>query len=245
MPGQVDALEKMLKVIAAVKKMKMTCEPWSKVPGSPFIYCGALRAGRGRDHSELSPYLNIDFCTATFHIFTVPGQTPEVVLNDITQTIERLRLDDPDIMYELEMDPPEKVMPPMDLPSDSPIVEIVSNAYTRLTAKKVQSIGLADSIVGENGPACPPITATSMPSAYRASTSVQTVVGCMNLASITISSSTSTRWCSPRSSMPPPLSMPAVLRIVGLLRAPERGDRNPFMGPPSYDQGLETRSTSR
>jgi acetylornithine deacetylase len=155
MPGQVDALEKMLKVIAAVKQMKMTCEPWPKVPGTPFIYCGALRAGRGRDHSDLSPYLNIDFCTATFHIFTVPGQTAGTVQNDFTEIIERLRLDDPDIMYEIEMDPAEKIMPPMDLPSDSPIVKIVSDAYTRLTGKKVKSIGLADSIVGENGPACP------------------------------------------------------------------------------------------
>ena len=47
MPGQIDAFEKMLKVIAAVKKMKMTHEPWPKVPGSPFVYCGAVRAGRG------------------------------------------------------------------------------------------------------------------------------------------------------------------------------------------------------
>ena len=78
-----------------------------------------------------------------------------MVLNDITETIERLRLEDPDIMYEVEVDPPEKIMPPMDLPIDSPIVEIVSNAYTRLTGKRVKSIGLADSILGESGPATP------------------------------------------------------------------------------------------
>jgi acetylornithine deacetylase len=155
MPGQIDALEKMLKIIPAVKQMTMTCVPWPKVPGTPFIYCGALRAGRGRDHSDRSPYLNIDFCTATFHIFTVPGQTPDTVTKDIIDTIEQLRLEDQDIIYEIDTDPPDKVMPPMDLPHDSPIVEIVSNAYTRLTGKPVTSIGLADSIATGKGPACP------------------------------------------------------------------------------------------
>jgi acetylornithine deacetylase len=153
--GQVDALEKMLKIIPAVKQMTMTCVPWPKVPGTPFVYCGALRAGRGIDHSERSPYLNVDFCTATFHIFTVPGQTPDTVTQDIIDTIEQLRLDDQDINYEIDADPPEKVMPPMDLPHGSPIVEIVSNAYTRLTGNRVSSIGVADFMATGNGPVCP------------------------------------------------------------------------------------------
>jgi len=63
-------------------------------------------------------------------------------------------LEDADIMYEVEMDPPEKIMPPMDLPIDTPIVEMVSNVCTRLTGKKVKSIGLADSTMAENGPVC-------------------------------------------------------------------------------------------
>jgi len=152
----IDALQKMLKILDALNKMKMTHKPWSKVPGAPLVYCGAIRAGRGRDHSMRSYYINVDFCTAIINVCTVLGQTPDTVLKDVKRTIEKLREEDPDIIYEIEAPPDPKYyasdmyMPPIDAPIDMPIIQAIKRNYKRVTGDEIRSVGVPSIIPSDH-----------------------------------------------------------------------------------------------
>jgi len=152
----IDALQKMLKILDALDEMKMTYKPWSKVPEAPTVYCGAIRAGRGRNHSTRSAYFNVDFCTALIDVATVPGQTPNTVLKDVKRTIEKLREEDPDIIYEIEFpqDPKyyaaDTYMPPMDAPVDMPIIQAIKRNYKRVTGDEIRSVGVPDIIPSDH-----------------------------------------------------------------------------------------------
>ncbi|MFQ5933972.1 MAG: M20 family metallopeptidase, partial [Dehalococcoidia bacterium] len=93
----VDAIEKMFPVIEAVKSVKFTCTPRADLPGLPRIICGAIIAGRGRDHDVKGPNFVSDFCTSLWDVRILPGQTSKSVEEDVRRMLEDLKTKDPEL----------------------------------------------------------------------------------------------------------------------------------------------------
>jgi acetylornithine deacetylase len=136
---QIDAHQKMVKVLDALGKMEMTHEPWSKFPGAPGVSWGTIKAGRGRDYDPRSSYFNADFCTAIFNFSIVPGQTPATVLEDVEKVLKELSEEDPELKFEIE--PIESWMPPIDTPIDMPVIEAIKRNYRRVTGDEIKEVG--------------------------------------------------------------------------------------------------------
>lgn len=143
----VDAIEKMMKVIAALKKMEFTHTPHPDLPGLPRLIVGVIIGGRGRQHDLKGPNFTSDFCTALVDVRNVPGQTSKMVLTDIRQVLEELKREDPQLEYEIESPPPPQyeaqrvTMEPVDIPKDEYIVQAVARNYQELTGQAPKTIG--------------------------------------------------------------------------------------------------------
>ncbi len=138
--GKIDAFRKMVKILDALETMEMTYEPWSKVPEAPGFTCGTIIAGRGRDHDSRGCYFTADFCTAMIGFFFVPGQSPNTIVNDVRRTIEKLKEEDPEIDYEIEV-PDFWGLPPIDAPIDMPVIEAIKRSYRRVTGEEIKEVG--------------------------------------------------------------------------------------------------------
>ena len=139
--GKIDAFRKMVKILDALETMEMTYEPWSKVPEAPGFTCGTIIAGRGRDHDSRGCYFTADFCTAMIGFFFVPGQSPNTIVNDVRRTIEKLKEEDPEIDYEIEV-PDFWGLPPIDAPIDMPVIEAIKRSYRRVTGEEIKEVGV-------------------------------------------------------------------------------------------------------
>jgi acetylornithine deacetylase len=147
--GPVDAFRKMVKILDALEMMEMTYEPWSKIPEAPGMTCGTIKAGRGRDHDPRGCYFYADFCTAMVSFFFVPGQTPFTILEDVQRTIEKLKEEDPEIDYEIEI-PEFWGLPPIDAPTDMPVIEAIKRGYRRVTGKEIREVGAPDAMPSDH-----------------------------------------------------------------------------------------------
>lgn len=140
----IDAFQKMLKVINALDKIKLTYTLWPASPELPVVRIGAIRSGRGRDHNWKSPYFNNDFCTVLVDIRTVPGQTADTVIEDVKKMLKNLKEEDKDLMYEIECPPNPKYgiwlteFPPSDYTIDIPIVQEIGKNYRMFTGKEIE-----------------------------------------------------------------------------------------------------------
>lgn len=149
----VDAIDKMMEAIGAIRGMKLTYKPWV-VPGLPWLKIGSIIGGRGRDHDLRSPYRNSDFCTILIHVTTVPGMTTETVRKDLEGTLNGIAKKAPDFKYELNHPPERKFntwlidFPPTDVPVEEEIVQTVVGNYRKITNKEPQNIGLPASELG-------------------------------------------------------------------------------------------------
>jgi acetylornithine deacetylase len=130
----VHALEKMCKVVNALKDTKFTYRPKPEVPHLPRMVVGSIIGGVTRDYLLWRAAYTPDFCTIACDIRTVPGMTADSVVADIRKVLEPIKEEDPEFQYEIELPPatyraPWKttklVRPPYDMPRDDPIVEIV------------------------------------------------------------------------------------------------------------------------
>ncbi|MFQ5873007.1 MAG: M20 family metallopeptidase [Dehalococcoidia bacterium] len=143
----VDAIEKMFPVIEAVRNVKFTYTPRDDLPGLPRIICGAIIAGRGRDHDLKGPNFTSDFCTSLWDVRILPGQTSKSVQEDVRRTLEALKAKDSDLHYDIEIPIPAKyramrvVMEPVDIPKDEYIVQSVARNFREVTGRPPKTIG--------------------------------------------------------------------------------------------------------
>jgi len=136
---EIDAFQKMVKVLDAFRKIKMTYEPWSKFSGAPGVQIGCIKAGKGKDYDKRSSYFPVDFCSAVVCFAIVPGQTPSTVTKDAKRLLKELSEEDPDIMYEIE--PHVNHMPPIDTPTDMLVIEAIKENYQRVTGGEISEVG--------------------------------------------------------------------------------------------------------
>ena len=147
--GPIDAFRKMVKILDALVTMEMTYEPWSKIPEAPGLTCGTIKAGRGRDYDPRGCYFYADFCTAMVGFFFVPGQSPDTIVGDVRRTIEKLKEEDPDIDYEIEV-PDFWGLPPIDAPTDMPVIEAIKRSYRQVTGDEIKDVGAPDAMPSDH-----------------------------------------------------------------------------------------------
>ncbi|MEE9247136.1 MAG: M20/M25/M40 family metallo-hydrolase [Dehalococcoidia bacterium] len=143
----IDAIEMMIRAIPAIKQVKFTYTPRPDLPDMPRVIVGTIIGGRGRDHDMRGPNFTCDYCTIIADVRTVPGQTAQMVKEDIDRMLKGLKAEDPTFEYEIvtPVPPHYKVqtvyMNPLDVPKDEPVVKNLENSYREVTGKALDRIG--------------------------------------------------------------------------------------------------------
>jgi acetylornithine deacetylase len=147
MEHAVDALEKAVKAIPAIKAMKLRHTPNSKLPGLPRVNVGAIIGGRGPQYDLKAPYYTCDYCTFFVDVRMVPSMTSQTVEEDIRAVLDSQREKDPTFNYEIEHPPADSRdifrvrMEPLDIPHDSEIVETLKRSYVQVTGHEPALVG--------------------------------------------------------------------------------------------------------
>ena len=141
----VDAFEKMLKIIAALRNMTFTYTPDPRLPGLPRMIIGSIIGGHGEDYGLNGAAFLIDKCTIIVDIRFLKGMAPD---REIEKLLEDLKLKDPELNYEMHVAPEDYSLPgmpfknfrlrqpPQDLPVNSPIVKTVAKNHEEVTGRK-------------------------------------------------------------------------------------------------------------
>jgi acetylornithine deacetylase len=113
----VDAIAKMGQVLVALEQFDQTLRAGA---GHPLLGTGSVHASLISGGQELSSYP--EYCRLDIERRTVPGESPELVEQQIRELIERLASDDQDLRTTLTMGLARQ---PYEIDADAPIVELV------------------------------------------------------------------------------------------------------------------------
>lgn len=146
--GTVHAIHKMMRVIEALEKVRFTYAARSDLPDLPRLNVGSIIGGRGETYIlHDAPYIP-DLCTIIVDVHFLPGQSAETIIADVRRELDMLREADPQFSYDVEIPPPDYfkgrrrlVMPPVDVPVDSAIVQSVAQSYEAITGRRPLKIG--------------------------------------------------------------------------------------------------------
>jgi len=129
----VNAVEKMVDIINALKKIKFDFAIHPLFPDmKPMIHCGTTIESRAGLHPNMIP----DYCNATFDIRLLPGQNVDKVLQQIIDSIDSLN--DPKLKYEIKT---LKNRPPTEVQPDDPFVKLVARYMEQVTGKPAKVRG--------------------------------------------------------------------------------------------------------
>ncbi|MCE2457527.1 MAG: M20/M25/M40 family metallo-hydrolase [Dehalococcoidia bacterium] len=139
----VDAIAKMCKAVPAIDGVEFTYTPREDLPGLPRINVGGIIGGRGRDYDMRGPNFVSDFCTVIVDVRFLPGMTSASVKADIERALDRIKADDPDFEYEIEMppDPRYRVFTVVMEPKDEYILDCVLRQYRTVTGREPDGVG--------------------------------------------------------------------------------------------------------
>ncbi|MCH9036003.1 MAG: M20/M25/M40 family metallo-hydrolase [Chloroflexi bacterium] len=101
----VNAIEKMTRVIDALKEVRFSVPLRDDLVGLPRMVVGGIMGGLGRDYGHGRPAYVPDFCTIILEVRGLPGQDWDQTREDIDVALRRLRSRDPELRYEIEMPP--------------------------------------------------------------------------------------------------------------------------------------------
>lgn len=149
----VNAIEKMCKVIHALKNIHFTCYPDPEMPELPSMLIGGIMGGMGRTYSLKRPSIVPDICTISVDIrYSVKnGMTTQSIKKDVERVLEKLKRKDPDLTTEIKMPPAaykkpweamKLVMPPLDLSKDEYIVQVVKQNHKYVTGEEIKQVGI-------------------------------------------------------------------------------------------------------
>jgi acetylornithine deacetylase len=148
----VNAVTKMAKVIQALENMELSTPLHPEIVHAPRISISNIMGGFTRSYQLWRTGYVPDYCTVVFECRTVPGQTTEEIEADLWRTLKPLQEADPEL--EIEIEPPPAVykepwrgmieMPPLYLPKDDPLVDIVHRHHVTVNGKEPDSIGYFD-----------------------------------------------------------------------------------------------------
>ncbi len=146
--GTVHAIRKMATVIEHFDNLKFSAPFNPDLPGLPRHNIGAVIGGRGDGYILYdAPYVP-DLCTLIVDVHFLPRQTIPDIVADIERHLEPLKAADPELTIEIEIPPPEffkgrrrLVMPSVEVPVDSEIVQTVARNFTRVSGEPIRAVG--------------------------------------------------------------------------------------------------------
>ena len=144
----IDAIEKMLKAIPAINSMEFTHTPRPDLPALPLVNVGVIIGGMGRDYDLKGPNFSSDFCTVLVDFRFLPGMSAETVVADLRRTLDRIKAEDEEFDYEIEVPSPASfkvnkvVMEPFELPEDEYIIDAVRQQYRAVTGRNPEKVGI-------------------------------------------------------------------------------------------------------
>ena len=143
----IDAIQKMLKVIDALKSCKFGDED-QKLPNLPKILVASIIGGRSRDYDLADPSNLSDYCTIIVDVRYAGHITPREIDAIFINVLEKLRGEDKDFSYEYHHPPPPRFrvggadMPPTNVAPDAEVVEIVKHQHKIVTGRDISSCGV-------------------------------------------------------------------------------------------------------
>lgn len=131
----VDAIEKMLGAMQAIKSMRFRGPVRADYDGLRRVAIGAIRGGLGPEFLDWRPSLLADRCQIKMSARFSPGQDADGVLADIRTELGRLATADEDFRAEavFNQDGQRLFMTPFEVAQDSDIVRSVVDAHRRVT----------------------------------------------------------------------------------------------------------------
>ena len=130
----IDAIEKMQRVIPALKRLGFSGPDRPDYRGVRRLGIGVIRGGVGPEYHDWRPSLLADRCTIKFSVRYSPGQTPDSVLDDIRALLGQLHAEDPDLIAEVKLNQGGQrlFMEPFEVPRDADIVQTVVRAHREI-----------------------------------------------------------------------------------------------------------------
>lgn len=128
----INAVEKMAKVILAIKKLRLKHKP-HRLLGSPTIAPGTIIEG------GIKVNVIPDKCKSLSDIRTVPGQSFEHVLDQINECLNSLRQSDEELQYELRV---LHTTEPAEISENEQIVQVVKDVTKYVTKKEPKIAGI-------------------------------------------------------------------------------------------------------
>ena len=134
----IDAIAKMFKIIPALNTMSFTGPDRADYRGLRRVGIGVIRGGLGPDYQDWRPSLLADRCSIKFSARYSPGQTPDMVADDIRALIARMRKSDPDLVAEVRLNQSGQrmLMGPFEVGRDADIVQTVVRAHRAVVGEE-------------------------------------------------------------------------------------------------------------
>ena len=148
MEGALNAVQEMTKVVQALNDVQFTYTPREDMPAMPRLNVGSIIGGRGESYVLIEPPYVPDLCTIMVDVHFLPGQTVDGIVADIRRVLDRLKAEDPELRYDIEIPPPDffkgrrrLVMPPIDVPTDEYVVQSVARHHREVTGEAPKGVG--------------------------------------------------------------------------------------------------------
>jgi acetylornithine deacetylase len=143
----VDAIQQMLKVIEAIKRLDLPAND-DELPNLPKVLVASIIGGRGREYDLAGPSNLSDFCTIIVDVRYGGDWTPEQIDKRFVALLESLKIRDPEFRYEYHHPPPAHFrvggadMPPMNSSADIEIARIVAQSHKQITGREITQRGV-------------------------------------------------------------------------------------------------------
>jgi acetylornithine deacetylase/succinyl-diaminopimelate desuccinylase-like protein len=149
----VNAVDKMADVIRALRDLQFTYTPNPELPGLPRYVVGTVVGGLGDELVLWKPSMVPDTCAITLEVRLLPGMTVDQAIADIERALAPARAADPDLQVEV-LPPPAAyrepwranpvVQPPLNLPVDHPLVQLVVRQHRQVRGSDPERVGVED-----------------------------------------------------------------------------------------------------
>ncbi len=142
----VDAIQKMLKAIDALKDLDLPVhEP--DIPNLPKLLVASIIGGRGEAYDLAGPSNLADKCTVIIDLRYAGDWTPRQIDERFVALLEKIKSEDADFRYEYHHPPPPMFrvggidMPPMNGTLSQEVAIIVQDAHARITGTRITRVG--------------------------------------------------------------------------------------------------------
>ncbi|MDA1096956.1 MAG: peptidase dimerization domain-containing protein, partial [Chloroflexi bacterium] len=149
----VNAVEKMMKVIEALRTVAFSATRRDDLVGLPRLIVGGINGGIGHGYAKWRASYVPDYCSIIVEVRGLPGQDWEEARQDIERAIAPVAAQDPELRYEIGM-PPATYSPEwrsmkvpaygIDVPTAHNLPQTVRRRHVQVVGKEPARVGFQD-----------------------------------------------------------------------------------------------------